>query len=240
MSRYASPTNRKGGGMQEKWVDFKAVKTAISMEMILGRYGVNWLRKSGDELRGRCPIHQGEGTEAFHANLAKNAFNCFSCKARGNVLDFVAAMEKCSVREAALRVKEWFSIRSESNATPENSKPADSGGGVEKKETAGNQPLNFQLKSVDSSHPYLAERGISQETAEAFGVGFYSGKGSMAGRVVIPIHNERGELVAYAGRAIDGSEPRYKLPAGFHKSHVLYNLHRASSSTTQSEVIVVE
>ena len=40
----------------------------------------------------------------------------------------------------------------------------------------------------------------------------------MSGRVVIPIHNERGELVAYAGRSIDDSEPRYKLPRGFHKS----------------------
>ena len=58
----------------------------------------------------------------------------------------------------------------------------------------------------------------------------------MSGRVVIPIHNERGELVAYAGRAIDGSEPRYKLPVGFHKSAELFNLHRV----TAQEVILVE
>ena len=81
-----------------------------------------------------------------------------------------------------------------------------------------------------------AARGISKEQAELFGIGFYSGKGSMSGRVVIPIHNERGELVAYAGRAIDDSEPRYKLPAGFHKSQVLFNLHRV----TAHEVILVE
>ncbi|HZJ46789.1 MAG TPA: hypothetical protein VFD63_23635 [Pyrinomonadaceae bacterium] len=30
--------------------------------------------------------------------------------ARGNVLDFVSAMEHCSVRDAALRVKEWFQL----------------------------------------------------------------------------------------------------------------------------------
>src|SRR5450631_1755225 len=96
--------------MQDNWVDFKAIKAAVSMEMILGRYGVNWLRKKDDELRGRCPIHQGEGQSTFHASLTKNAFNCFSCKARGNVLDFVAAMEKCSVRDAALKLTEWFSI----------------------------------------------------------------------------------------------------------------------------------
>ncbi|MGA7410202.1 MAG: hypothetical protein WBW33_06935 [Bryobacteraceae bacterium] len=58
----------------------------------------------------------------------------------------------------------------------------------------------------------------------------------MSGRLVIPIHNERGELVAYAGRSIDGSEPRYKLPAGFRKSQVLFSLHRV----TGPDVIVVE
>ncbi len=222
--------------MQEHWVDFKAVKSAVSMEMILGRYGVNRLRKSDDELRGRCPIHQGEGQSTFHVNLSKNVFHCFSCKARGNVLDFIAAMEKCSVRDAALKLKEWFAISSEPTATPVKAKPADTSGGVGETETESNKPLNFHLKSVDSAHPYLAERGISQETAEAFGVGFYSGKGSMNGRVVIPIHNENGELVAYAGRAIDGSEPRYKLPAGFHKSLELFNLHRVA----EPEVVLVE
>jgi len=59
----------------------------------------------------------------------------------------------------------------------------------------------------------------------------------MAGRIVIPIHNADGELVAYAGRTIDGSEPRYKFPAGFHKSLELYNLHRV---TGELSVIVVE
>src|SRR5439155_4037839 len=55
-----------------------------------------------------------------------------------------------------------------------------------------------QADGRDPSHAYLQGRGISRETAEKFGVGFFSGKGSMSGRVVIPIQNEAGELVAYA------------------------------------------
>ena len=54
--------------------------------------------------------------------------------------------------------------------------------------------------------------------------------------IAIPIHNERAELVAYAGRAINDSEPRYRLPTGFHKSHLLYNLHRVATA----EVVIVE
>ena len=45
--------------------------------------------------------------------------------------------------------------------------------------------------------------------------------------------------MAYAGRAIDGVEPRYKLPAGFHKSLEVYNLDRAVA-TGQRGLIVVE
>src|SRR5947207_12336060 len=96
--------------MTKHWVDFKAVKEAVTMPMALEHYQVNWLRKEKEELVGRCPIHQGEGDRAFHVSLAKNIFNCFSCKARGNVLDFVAAMEKCSVRDAAVKIAERFSI----------------------------------------------------------------------------------------------------------------------------------
>src|SRR5580658_5180806 len=129
------------------------------MEMILGRYQVNWLRRKGDELRGRCPIHQGEGTDTFHVNISKNAFHCFSCKARGNVLDLVAAMEKISVRDAALKLAEWFTIRQPESPPkpPEAAKPERSAG---ESTTATNKPLNFQLKNVDPAHPYISSRGI--------------------------------------------------------------------------------
>jgi len=45
--------------------------------------------------------------------------------------------------------------------------------------------------------------------------------------------------VAYCGRSVDGTEPRYKFPAGFAKSQVLFNLHCATASGEQT-VIVVE
>ncbi len=98
--------------MTTEWVDFKKVKETVDMQMVLDHYGITDLNKSGDELRGSCPIHKGSGrTKNFTVNLRKNAFKCFSrgC-AHGNVLDFVAAMERCSVRDAALKLSEWFKI----------------------------------------------------------------------------------------------------------------------------------
>ena len=99
-------------------------------------------------------------------------------------------------------------------------------------------PLGFVLRGVDCSHPYLRTRGIWSETAVRFGVGFYSGPGLMSGRVVIPIHDARGVLVAYAGRSIDGALPKYRLPGGFHKSQVLFNFHRATAVQTETVVVV--
>jgi DNA primase len=63
---------------------------------------------------------------------------------------------------------------------------------------------------------------------------------SCLGRMVFPIHDERGELVAYAGRVMDGREPRYLFPPGFRKSQVVFNLHRTvKSAARQGGVAIV-
>lgn len=225
------------------WVDFSAVKQAVSLEAVLRHYQVPGLRKRRHQWVGHCPIHRGRRDDSFRASLGKNAFHCFSCQAGGNVLDFVAAMEKCSIRQAALRLQRWFSIGApdESTAGPEGAPARRSvrkGELVRKKEEC-NPPLPFILTGVDPSHPYLGERGIDRATAVEFGVGFYAGPGLLSGRIVIPIANARGQTVAYAGRALEGSLPKYKLPAGFRKAWELFNLYRAAATGSKT-VIVVE
>ncbi len=227
--------------MESNWVDFKAIKQTVTISQVLDHYGVK-LKKSGKELRGKCPMHQGEGTDTFHVNTDKNVFHCFSCQAKGNILDFVSAMEKCSLRDAGRKLQSWFSVAPGGSA-PSPSKPSDETQlATEKAGERGepNKPLGFRLQGINYQHPYLAGRGIDPETAEYFGIGYFGGKGSMSGRIVIPIENERGELVAYAGRSIDGSEPKYKLPAGFKKGQVLYNLARALEDDSTGSVVLVE
>ena len=103
------------------------------------------------------------------------------------MLDFVAAMESCGVRDAALKLRDWFSI----SAPPQAAGKPDTGSVPAKERTVGergepndqpNKPLGFQLKGIDHAHPYLAARGIEKETAQYFGVGFFSGKGSPSER----------------------------------------------------------
>jgi DNA primase len=105
---------KKTNGEERKdWVDFQAVKAAVTMQMVLDHYGINGLKAVGADLRGPCPIHRGSASsKQLSINLRKNAFKCFyvGCEARGNVLDFVAAMEHCSVRDAALKLRDWFKV----------------------------------------------------------------------------------------------------------------------------------
>ena len=62
----------------------------------------------------------------------------------------------------------------------------------------------------------------------------------MAGRFVFPVHNQQGELIGYAGRAIDDelakTDGKYKTP--FHKSRVLYNPHRVLKLETRVCILV--
>jgi DNA primase len=217
------------------WVDFETVKRRVPITAVLEHYRIGGLRRSGKaHLRGRCPLHSGEGRDTFHVDTWAQIFHCFSCRAAGSVLDLVMAIEGCGLRAAAERLCSWREIS------------ADSGGArvPARKETVTKKidpipPLGFRLRGIDSRHGYLKTRGIQEATAAQFGVGFYAGPGIMQHRLVIPVEDEAGRLVGYCGRSLDGREPRYKFPPRFPKSQLLFNLHRAVG-TRQPEVIVVE
>lgn len=203
----------------------------VSMPMILARYGITNMEPLGcRNFRGRrCPIANCTGSTSF--NVTQHSFRCFSCQRQGKVLDFVAVMENCSVRDAAIRVARWFSVGLAGDGPAASHKPMQS---QQKLVVHANEPLTTPLSGVDPSHFYLAERNIQTKTAETFGIGFFSGKGPMNGRIVIPIHNDRGELVAYAGRSIDGAEPTYKFSPHFQRSREVFNLHRAKQASRES------
>jgi DNA primase len=216
-------------------VDFGTLKTNVLIGAVLEKYGVKYRQPNAEYLRADCPLPSHTSKESkgsFAVNLQKNIWCCksTSCndvakKKGGDVLDFVSLMEQTSVLNAAKKLLEWFPQNGSKSGpkaeTGTDCQPPEKALSTDEKSIV-NKPLGFELKGI-TYHPYLESRGISEELALKFGVGFFPGKGSMSGRIVFPIRNEKGELVGYAGRPIDGSEPKYRLPAGFHKGLVLYN-----------------
>jgi DNA primase len=240
--------------MSSAWVDFQSIKQSVTLEMVLAHYRISLRKVNQSSLRGTCPLpshSSSKSGESFGANLIKNIWACqsHSCiEARqgrkgGGVIEFVAAMENVSIREAALQLQNWFGVtstpahpRAPNRREEEKSKlVAEEKRGSEVPES--NRVLDFSLRGIDSSHEYLATHGITKETAEHFEVGYFPGKGSMAGRVVIPIHDKQGRLVAYAGRSLEESEPKYKLPGGFYKTLELFNLHRVLATGSDTAII---
>jgi 5S rRNA maturation endonuclease (ribonuclease M5) len=230
------------------WVDFRALKHRIGIAAVLARYGVRLHPVHSEYLRGGCPLpsHSSERSrESFSVHTGKNVWACHSascCQARqgksgGTVVDLVAYMEGCTLREAGLRLQSWWDGGT-GRMPPEQL--------VSKGRRICSTPeeprrLPFALR-LSGWHRYLEQRGIEPQTAEQFGVGYYIGSGFLQGRIVFPIHNAGGELVGYAGRAVNGGDPRYLFPGRFPKSQVIYNLHRALASAEASagQVIVVE
>lgn len=101
------------------YVDFKAVKAAASVGTVAARYGVDLRRVNASHERGKCPLPShpaGDEKESFSVNAEKRVWICHSticAKGRkgrkgGDVIELVAAMEQCSLREAGLKLAEWF------------------------------------------------------------------------------------------------------------------------------------
>jgi DNA primase len=245
---------------KSSFVDFKAVKAAITMEQILEHYGLmDRFKRSGDSLSGPCPIHKGSSPTQFRVSTSKNIWHCFSeCKHGGNTLDFISKMENVSIHAAALKAIEWFhldpeAVSADSGEERSGEAPADNATTPPKpaprkpapaaENGTPNTPLKFRLDKLEREHPYLTkERGLTLETIVDFGMGFCA-KGMMAGRIAIPIHNPEGNVVAYAGRwpgEPTDETPKYKLPQGFRKSQELFNIDRAIKESADRPLVIVE
>jgi len=237
------------------------VRAKLDFEQVLRHYGVEVKRK-GKQHHGFCPLpdHNGKKNSAsFSANLEKGIFQCFGCGAKGNVLEFAALMEKADPKDGAALHKVAAELQKQfcpelSHVSTEAKAPVKK---PEKTEPKGelpvvvNAPLDFELKGLDAKHPYLLNRGFSQETIDHFGLGFCS-RGFLKDRVAISLHDHDGKLVGYTGRVVDDAaitedNPRYRFPGArerdgkifeFRKTLFLYNGFRIKAPA--DDLIVVE
>jgi DNA primase len=251
-----------------RWIDFTELKRVVSerggIREVLKRYGfLERLKDKGDgKLVGPCPIHGStdQASTAFHVDCNRDVWHCFSqCttdrgKSGGGVLELVMLIEHCTLRQAGERLSAMvggltFDRRPRGRSSV--AKSADVGQATETKaavathvsrpDSGVNPPLDRPLQNLNQDHEYLFERGLTMPTIRKFEVGFCS-RGLMRGRIAIAIRDTQGELVAYAGRAIDQErakeEGKYKLPRKFSKKHLLYNLNLAKEHAAHGLIVV--
>ena len=107
--------------------------------------------------------------------------------------------------------------------------------------------LGFASERWDGLARHLKSQNVDLADAEKLGIvrkgdsGWYD---LLRNRLVFPIRNHRGEPIAFAGRVLDGSLPKYiNTPESplYHKSSVLFGLDLALPAVrTEKSIIVVE
>ena len=253
------------------------LKSSVDIVSVIGEYVR--LRKSGaNRYSGLCPFHS-EKTPSFSVHATRQFYHCFGCHAHGDVLKFVMETQGLSFYEAQKDLAQRYGI-----PMPKRSQYADEDSRrraalLRMHELAKEHfQANLQIPAGETARAYLARRGVAEQTAAQFAMGYAERSGralvrlleqngfaadlieasGLAGkrtdgsfydrfrhRLMFPIHNERGDVIAFGGRALAAEdEPKYlnspETPI-YKKSHVLYNLHRAKEAIRKEDrVILVE
>jgi len=199
---------------------------------VLDMLGVKSLKPHGEALRGHCPCCKEGNDRAFVVTPAKNSFYCFSERKGGDVIELASRYYRIPQREAAQRIAAHFGINGAAIG-------ADAGqGGVEGKPEAPAQPAQatpagFDAKTyqatLDPAHPALKECGVSEQTIRDFGGG-YCARGLHRGRLVLPVHDGEGAILAFMGMALKGEQPDILYPKGF-TPPAFFNVHRVEGNT---------
>jgi DNA primase len=230
------------------------------------------LKKKGANYQACCPFHS-EKTPSFTVSPTKQFYHCFGCGAHGTAISFLmehAGMGFVeAVKELAGRV--GLTVPDDGQSVhPENDSRERRYGLME----AAARFYKEQLKKSDKAVQYLKGRGLEGRTAARFGLGYaldewqglagtvadyqspdmeaaglvIVGEGKrydrFRDRVMFPIRNERGKVIAFGGRVIGQGEPKYlnspETPL-FHKGRELYGLFENRRGIQQAgRAVVVE
>ncbi|MRG86621.1 DNA primase [Salinibacillus xinjiangensis] len=133
------------------------------------------LKKRGRNYLGLCPFHN-ENTPSFTVSPDKQIFRCFGCGKGGNVITFLMEIEGISFYDAISRLAESTgkSLPDNFNARNQTSLSAEAQSMLEAHEWLSKlyHHLLKHTKEGKEGSTYLDNRGIQQETIDAFQLGF--------------------------------------------------------------------
>lgn len=247
------------------------IKDRLSVTDVVGAYVK--LEKAGANLKGLCPFHQ-EKTPSFMVSPTRGSYYCFGCGAKGDIfsfveqfegLDFMGAMKVLADRAGVEIKKEDASVKTERErlflimehtslfyhkCLSENAPAKEylKKRGVEIP-TIRTWRLGYAPAEWRELYNHLLSKGFkAQEMLKAGLVkpaenGFYD---TFRSRIVFPIANSGGRIVAFSGRIfpVDDTAAKYlnsPETSLFNKSAVLYGYNKAKFDVrTKNTAILVE
>src|SRR3989338_4420628 len=129
------------------------------------------LKKRGRNYLGLCPFHS-EKDASFTVSAEKQLFHCFGCGEGGNVFAFLMKIENIGFAEAAAELGEKVGIAVEKGRGGEASKNE-----KDKLHEIMLLSVKFFRQCLEAeggqvARDYLKQRGVSEEAARTFGLGF--------------------------------------------------------------------
>lgn len=169
------------------------IRARIRLSELIGR--AIPLRRAGREFHALCPFHK-EKSPSFTVNDEKGFFHCFGCGAHGDAIGFTMDYEHLGYRESVERLAGMagLSVPRETVAEVERARKSQSLQEVMEHVAAW---FEQQLDTGEGelARRYLAERGLSAETAARFRLGYAPGDRDALLRAMKPFGITQAQLV---------------------------------------------
>lgn len=201
-------------------------------------------KKVGREAVTLCPWHN-DSKPSLTVNDEKNFCYCFVCQIGCDPIGYLRQKLGIGFAEAIITIAESNNII----VSYENADPVKALEEVKKrKDNAVYIQRQHQVFRENIKHPrasrirdFLDKRDILPSTSKYFELG-YSLDGMFADRITVPIHDHRGGLVGFTGRATkQEAKPKYKNSENnefFDKSKIIFNEHRALKYASECDGLI--
>ena len=162
------------------------------------------LKRAGRNFVGLCPFHN-EKTPSFSVNAERGFFHCFGCGAGGTVFDFVMKVEGLTFFEALQSLARRYGIVLPEHTGPGGPPPGERDALALANLTAAEFFAHVLWKTADGApaRDYLKARGITEETAHAFILGYAPARPANLATVI----GKRGMLEAAVKAGLVKREP---------------------------------
>lgn len=127
------------------------------------------LQKKGNSYKGICPFH-ADHDPSMSVSSEKKVFNCFSCGAKGTVINFVSRFENISEDAACVKLGKRIGIEVSQNLRPEDVKNER----LYKVMREATDFYHFYLRNSEEGMvavEYLHKRGINDTLIDKFKLG---------------------------------------------------------------------
>ena len=231
------------------------------------------LTKKGQNYWGCCPFHN-EKTPSFSVNEDKGFYHCFGCGEHGDIISFTMKSENIGFVDAIKELAEMAGLKLPEfkPRDPAIVQREESYFDITERAAAEYQKQLFTPAGAVALE-YIRGRGFSDEMIKKYRLGYAPKNNLIANKFVntkqdvligtglcrrgdygmydffrdklmFPIFSARGQVVAFSGRSLDGSEPKYINTADteiFHKRKTIFGFNFARESIHRNNrTIIVE